>query len=412
MPAKRHRQEALPTQRKHLIPILLAAALVIAALVVVFAVIRPLNAQAAKTQAALDALENATPAPTAAPTPEPTATPEPPWRAQIMRKYNADGERRGLEERDPNGLLLAEEDVYGVRTEYEYDAAGNVVKRTRYQIEKNGDRSLSFWKEYRYNADGKELEELVYHTTGGGESYLDRRFTSTYDAHGNKLRYEKSSRDSGLYEWEDYTYTYDDAGRILRKVCVCTHVSDGAYTETIQNKYDAAGNLVDERHNLVTRMDTMSPFNDRTTYTYNELNQLIKMADSHGSSSVYEYDAAGYRVKVTDYEGGKLFAYTEFERYDNGELRKSTRYNENGTVRSVSCFDVAGNSLGGNVNYEYDAAGRPVRKNEMSLRGDGVTGWTLYEYDGAGRLIRTESYTLRLDGSEQFSNYAEYEYVY
>lgn len=394
---------------KRLVLLLIAATVIVAVLVVVFAVILPMRAQTKRSEAALDAIQNATPAPTAVPTPEPAPTPQPPWRVQVMRRYGNNGALGFLKEFDPEGRLLADEED-GVRREYTYDGAGNLVKLTNYRKGAEGENRVSSWKEYQYDADGRKREELTYHEDGNGGAYLDEQFSSTYDEHGNILRYEKSSKRDGLYEWEDYSYTYDEVGRIVKEVCTGTHVSDGACTQTDTYRYDAEGRLLEHQGKFVTERETQDPYSEREVYEYNESGLLVKETEywmgALNMSTVYAYDEQGRLIGKEEYSGGELSAFEMYEYYDNGVLRSSSRRYGDGRRIRYQEFDENGRETDGDIRYTYDEAGRVVQKIDENDTPE----CTKYVYDEAGRLIR-ENYFLIFDGEEPWG-YAEYEYLY
>lgn len=379
-----------PTQRKYWLPILIAAGvLALAALIVIFAVILPMNARTAQTQAALVAARNTTPKPTQASTPTPAPTAEPPWRIQIMRRCSDEGVVSVVEARDPEGRMLYEERE-GVRKEYIYDTNDKLVKLMQYTILDDGSLRASGRKEYSYDAVGNELEELQYditnNTDGQLESVLDERRSSTYDERGNIVRYEKSNKRSGLYEWEDTTYTYDTEERIVKTVCVNTHISEGSYTETSTYKFNAAGNQVEETHRLVSKNEWVDPYSERTTLEYNEQGQLIR---------------------ENEYWNGRFNDYTIYQYDEEGRRRGWTNYQPNDSVNYRRELDENGDPVEKGVEKTYDDAGRLVEKIEAN------DDRTVYVYDDRGRLAREEFFRINSKTNDWYLRYYNsYEYQY
>lgn len=128
-----------------------------------------------------------------------------------------------------------------------------------------------------------------------------------------------------------------------------------------------------------------------TTYGYDQAGQLLNVAPSTGSATVYSYDELGRRA--TKWDGTSMTTYS----YDDaGELVTATE----GTNTTVYTYDQAGRRLtetspSGVVAYSYDAAGRPTSV------GNGVT-TQARTYNGDNRLIRLANTTGAATTSTRF----------
>jgi YD repeat-containing protein len=100
--------------------------------------------------------------------------------------------------------------------------------------------------------------------------------TYNYDAVGNILHMKNEDSSSIREEWN---YTYDPLDRLLT-------VAGGSPGEnySLSYQYDSMGNR--------TKLNS-------TAYTYNEMNELLSLSDS-GGSSVFTYDIYGNLVTKDD----------------------------------------------------------------------------------------------------------------
>ena len=131
-------------------------------------------------------------------------------------------------------------DKLGNRTQYEYDARGNLTR--------------------------------VFYPDGTEVSY-------TYDLENRRLTFtDQAGRTT--------SYTYDNLGKLIR-----TTFPDDTLTQT---EYDAAGwvtRVIDERGNV-------------TQYAYDDCcGRNTSVTDALGNTTFYEYDGNGNRIRMTDANG-------------------------------------------------------------------------------------------------------------
>ncbi len=229
-------------------------------------------------------------------------------------------------------------DPAGRSYSYGYDSRGNLVRSTdplghvtRFTFTGPFDRLAS-----RRDANGNltryaytvsdDLQSITY-ADGSQESW-------TYDELGNRITWtNRRSRSIG--------YAYDPSGRIISK-----NYADGSQ---VTYSYDHHGNPT----NAADAAGSI-------TLEFNDKDQLIKISYPGGKFLMFTYDASGRRASSVD-QLGHLLTYG---------------YNAAGQLESMM------NGLGQTVvRYEYDAAGRLVRKT----LGNGV--YTTYEYDPTGRVL-------------------------
>ncbi len=274
-----------------------------------------------------------------------------------------------------------------ITTVYEYDAAGNVVKTT----DANGNTTWSYYdllgrktaqidgEGYRtnwtYNADGNVLSERRYALPSvvptstatppaAPASHADDRVTNfTYDLVGNRLTETRTGvqahNGAGGYSAATsatVSYLYNGLGQVTRKT--------EATGDKINYTYDLGGRLtVEARESFVDHTGaTVSPTVD---YYYNAVGDLSRTRQL-GTANAAE------RITTYGYDGGKLYWMRNAEAQDSvitdGRL---TYYG----------YDIAGRQTH-EYAARYDSAGALTKSvNNVTASYEGV----LTSYDAAGR---------------------------
>ncbi|GLW90304.1 hypothetical protein Aglo03_11200 [Actinokineospora globicatena] len=269
--------------------------------------------------------------------------------------------------RGPDNRLDAAIDPYGRRTDYTYDAAGQITKATGLAGTANSYTATQVsW--------GAFSQPLTTTDAAGKVS------TFTYDAKGNLLTAKDPLN-------RTTTLTRNSAGQV-------TGVTDAAGAATTFTW--EAGNQVAVRDPLGR---TSSTFYDsagrpvqwtdangaRKLVAYDVLNQPVRVTDPLGGVSTFTYDANGNRLTYTDARGK-----TTRWAYDNADRATSRVDPLNRT--STTSYDAAGRvtaevtRAGIRNEFSYDALDRPTRIRY------GVTGASTqqsqitYGYDSTDRL--------------------------
>ena len=320
------------------------------------------------------------------------------------------------------GLPVWETDALGHKTEYQYDALGNLL-----QVIYEGKVQYT----YAYDA----LMRRVGETYANGLS-----LTYTFDARNNLVKKEDNYGLTQETVYNDFcqpskeisengnvtAYTYDPAGNLLKMTdpegnetdYVCdragnvTKITDpnGNSTEyiydfcgnistlkkadgtTLQYAYDKNENLSaykDGNDNITTyaydrngnRTLVTDAMGQKTSYTYDERNNLIQTTDALNQTTDITYDYAGNIKKVTDENGADItFTYDR-----NQNLLSET--DENGHTKSY-LYDVYGriakekDAKGNETTYTYDETGN------LTGETDALSNQTLYTYDPYGNVVR------------------------
>lgn len=265
-----------------------------------------------------------------------------------------DGAGRLLRMVDPNGLVttltydrrgrVASRTEGALKTRYEYDAAGNLIKAT------SPDGS---YLSYSYDAA---------HRLVGVADRLGNSIAYTLDAASNRIAERAFDLADALKRAQ--SFTYDSVNRLRSSI--------GAAGRTTY-AYDLQGNLV-------TMTD---PLSHATAYAYDALDRLAQSIDPKGGTTQHAYDANDRPTAVTDPRGLR----TSYGWNGLGDPISTTSPDSGATTKT---FDAAGNVLtstdarGKRTSYSYDALNRLTR----TAFADGTS--VAYQYDqgskGIGRL--------------------------
>ncbi|MBK4734904.1 phospholipase effector Tle1 domain-containing protein [Noviherbaspirillum pedocola] len=164
----------------------------------------------------------------------------------------------------PGGRLMRETDAMGAVTTYDYDAVGNVTRKTRWRRDADG-AQLTDTTTYRYDARNREIERL---DAGSGEARQTR-----YDAWGQVIG---KGVNNG---WQEFA-EYDHGGRLVKG-----NAGDGITRAYV---FDAAGNTT-------LKIESSGP--DLRPMTLDEMLQI-----SNGSVRPDAQDAAGVHLTISAYD--------------------------------------------------------------------------------------------------------------
>ncbi|WP_434300687.1 RHS repeat-associated core domain-containing protein [Corallococcus exiguus] len=319
-------------------------------------------------------------------------------------------ERETNFELDPStGRMDAVVDAMGRRTEYEYDAWGNITQVTRLagtpqavsahitytstqQIATVEDE-LGHVTEYQYDAQDNltRIEDVTGRT---------REFT--YDSQGRLLTV-RAGTDAPVtfsYEGADVIavtsgtgltaeFSHDALGRVVTRRSPGGHVDRYEYDsrDRLTRYTNAIGAVVefayDNSGRIVASKDARGQL---TTYVYNNLGLISERMDPLGRTETYSYDSAG-RLKSSKDRKGQVRGWS---------------YDSSGAVvqAGFGATATAPTAYSNTISFEYDLGGRLIRTEDslgpvVSQSYDGMdrllqevspNGTVDYSYDVAGRL--------------------------
>lgn len=289
-------------------------------------------------------------------------------------------------EYNPAGQKTKETDALGNEQKYEYDAAGKLRKvtdplgvETTYGYDKVGNKL--------YMTDGRgKVTRYGYGAFGLLKEAIDAANRKTEYRYDLALNVAVMSDRNG----RNTRYAYDSRNLLLSKTVAETE-------ETISYTYDATGNRIG-----------MTDESGVSTYTYDEKNQLVKVAKDGAARMEYTYDAIGNIESIKDKTGattsytydkasrmetvafkGKTTTY-HYEANGNreaivyeGGVQETYVYDKNDKLLKLTNKKPNGDEIS-SYSYSYDAAGRHTTKIDSF-------GTTNYSYDAAGRIERVEA---------------------
>ncbi|MGD9641942.1 MAG: RHS repeat domain-containing protein [Elusimicrobiales bacterium] len=245
---------------------------------------------------------------------------------------------------DQYGRLTDTSNPLGQKKNYQYD------KMSRVTGVKDPAGNITA---FTYDALNR-LTRRDIQSPAGGRSITDY----TYDAVGNLL-----SASNGA---SSVSFVYDALNRVVE-----TDQAFGGKFYTIGYAYDAAGN----------RVAMATPWG-RYSYTYDALNRVTGIVNPQGITIAFGYDAVGRRTKKSVFKSVP-------------ELLAETAYTYDAAGQLLSILNKAGGKVVDFANYEYDAAGNRIKKEDLD-------GTTKYRYDASNRLITAEPVPMNMPEAEVF----------
>jgi hypothetical protein len=182
---------------------------------------------------------------------------------------------------------------YSTYEEYAYDEAG--LRGAYYEID--GERR-SFY-EYAYGENGKPFEK-VYHEAGGAMIYKEEY---EYYAAGNMIKLTQILEDGTIQE-EDF-FTYDSNGNLIEKSY--PQYAPGGWTGKTLYSYDSSGKILseDKYEKGEPLSQTTYEYDDNGRLSEYKVHNLESADDEFYDviKNDYKYDAWGRIVEYTLYQG-------------------------------------------------------------------------------------------------------------
>ncbi|GAG67307.1 unnamed protein product, partial [marine sediment metagenome] len=295
---------------------------------------------------------------------------------------------------DVDGMLRAQRDARGLKTEFDYDSFGRIIQTRDYDendhiyrlIRQDYDKAENLTMEQLFQFDGNTYK-LLYHA-----SYQYNELNQRIEDRQRRFRNPIDYSEAEMERSDDYVvlkkdavrtlYFYDNAGRLKR-------------LEQYGRRLDANGQPQPNDTILASKFE------------YNSVGWLISETDPLGNRTENRYDNHGLVTRVDLREKVSLSAsptgediFTTVYKYDDLDRIKSitdglgnTTYFEYDSRDSIICKV---SPLGNITRYDYDVYGRQVAERiEMTetglgggLRQPNSDIVTQYVFDANGNLIR------------------------
>ena len=226
---------------------------------------------------------------------------------QITRIDYPDGSHIEKSYSAQNQRLLEEIDEAGIKTKYDYDAKGNLIKMT--EASGTPDERIT---EYQVNSKGQTTQTTRKGRTEANDTVTPDAVTQTeYDALGQVTKV--TDAEGGVTH-----YTYDRAGNLTSMTDALGHTTlyesdaDGNLLKTT----DAEGRVTTYAYDKVGNLTTSTDARGKAILkAYDAMNRLLQTTNATGGISKTQYDAAGMPTTVTDEDGrSQQFAYDTFQR--------------------------------------------------------------------------------------------------
>lgn len=147
------------------------------------------------------------------------------------------------------------------------------------------------------------------------------------------------------------------------------------------------GNFVGHEYDNACRLTKVSTEFGDTSYEYDKLDRLVRVIDRNGYATIYEYDANGNKTAVK-YANGLTVSY-EYDKLNRLICEETIDSDSNVVVKYVYTLGASGErikveELDRTVEYTYDELYRLT--SETITEGEDVTVYT-YAYDSVGNRI-------------------------
>ena len=335
-----------------------------------------------------------------------------------------------------NYSAAAKNDAPCIKTEYEYNASGDIVKETRCFADENKNATGKIYcQEFEYSFEsGKKIVKIKKDDTLFAKEFYDEngKLVKKTDAEGRSTSY-KFSAAGKLSEFTNpyggvTKYSYDSvSGQVSSIIQDKIHIYDFCYGEDglLKSRTNANGFKTDysykEEDGIKTVTESTKNYSQKTEYdslgrktmTYRcqlsdgkTVKDQFEYDDENGSvtcksgnfSSKSKYDA--WKNLLQEDESGKCYSYDEdgncIEEESEGR-KKYYLYNAFGKVSQIKdganeqnfFYDAKGNLIkqtdaaGCLIEYEYDSFDRCTSKKERGMPEKE------FVYDGSGLIVKT-----------------------
>ena len=244
-------------------------------------------------------------------------------------------------------LPMAVVDAKGVRTTFEYNKLGNIIRENR--LPPHGLYTIHY--EYGHFGKIKSFKTRYLKDSIGG--YYQ------YDFDGNLLELRNAYREVVM------RYTYDSRGNVLTQTDLDSNTT--SYTYDIMSRLltqtNPDGGVVRYTYDLENNLLSIQDPGDNTTrFAYNARNRMISRTDPLGKTETFSYDGNGNLASRTDRKEQRIsFSYDALNRLVGRHYPDSS-----------------------GVKFTYDAAWNVATASNAHAK-------LMFDYDGRNRIVTASS---------------------
>ena len=200
---------------------------------------------------------------------------------------------------------------------------------------------------------------------------------------------------------------------MVKTELVITTVGGTSSSSITQYEYDTQGNVNKRINTSSAGLQETTTFanglataitSNQATYTLNSQGFVTKRVNTNGTSSVYQYNAAGQNTVIENYNasGGKT-GYTTYESVDKRLNTPTNPLGFKGHPTTVPATYGNNGLTAKLVTYTIDAAGKETKTNESS--------W-VYQGDSRGNVASYVYTSSFLSGTSMVTGTSTYTYAY
>jgi RHS repeat-associated protein len=253
--------------------------------------------------------------------------------------------------------------IYGEKTEFEYDAFGNLIKTKM----PNGDEmeTITEWAISQGDNSSYQNQSTLYKITN--KTTNQPTSISWY----NRAGLEVKSTTEGLSNTFIKSMAYDDLGRVIQAT---EPFYQGETPIVISTVYDDLGRVISQGTPSQKQL---------FAYSYTPETSIVSTTFPDGTIKKTTTDASGLTIKAEDNGGALVYTY-----YSDGNLKSVSL---NGTEMVSLEYDINGNKTktvdknAGTYTYQYNAYG--LIKQQTNPNNQTNT----YNYDNFNRLINAQT---------------------
>lgn len=269
------------------------------------------------------------------------------WVTEYKSEFTYDANGNMTQENDYEWDKTSGQLALNWKTDYSYDANGNNTQEIGYEWDERSQLWVASEKTiYSYDANGNSTQRIFYQWDSSTNTFVsDEKDDYTYDANGNLIQYIYSSFDKTTNQWvAEYKkeYNYDANGNQTQISYDWDNtLSQWASPYVVKRpgfSFDANGRVIriDEYHTIVTLENPIYEISWKYEYTYSANGDLSQELDTDWdngsktwiprSKSEYIYNTSVSFSELIVIPAGWFWEYGDEINYFNHQMTSELRY--------------------------------------------------------------------------------------